>query len=199
MRERNNLIALVVIAVVSLVPTCVLYYWFSTISSADVSWADDKVKLGGPIAAFVAIFVVLSAFYNRLMAAPTNERDVAEPYVARWRATFKSETGRTLTSIVDANLTDAGKLLLGGDLKDQAGTDVGEWEAREVFCTPTSLAYRYLFIDKVPSVDGTTLGFCTLRIEAFNKKKQPRRLTGNWDVIGPKHHGGTIELVRTHG
>jgi hypothetical protein len=157
------------------------------------------VKTGGPIAAFIAIFMLVFAGYVRLMAEPTSERDVAEPYVGRWRGTFKSETGQTRTSLIDATLTDAGKLLLSGDLKDQAGRDVGEWETREVFCTPTSLAYRYLFNDKVPTVDGTTIGFCTLHVEEFNKKKQPGRLNGNWDVIGARHHGGTVELLRTHG
>jgi hypothetical protein len=168
MRERKILTAIVVMAVVSLVPAFILYYWFGTLSSANVSWAGDTVKLGGPAAAFFATFLLVFWIYDRLMGKPTQERDVALPFVGRWRATFQSDSGRTLTGIVDASVTDAGKLSLGGDPMDQTRKEVGEWEAREVFCTPTSLAYRYLFVDKVPLVNSTTFGFCTLRIRAFD-------------------------------
>ncbi len=197
MRERVTLTAIAVLVALSLLPAVLIYWLFGILSSAEVAWASDKVKLGGPIAAFFAILLLLYGFYSRLMGTPTRESDVAQPFVGRWLAKSSSNaSGRTATSDVDAQLTDGGRLALSGNLRDQSGKVIGAWDTKEVFCTPTSLAYRYVITDRVSG--NTTIAFCTLRIQERDKSTRPTRLSGDWDVIGPKHHDGTVELERVH-
>ncbi len=139
MRERTTLTAIAVLVGLSLVPAVLIYWLFGTLSSADVSWASDKVKLGGPIAAFFAILLLLYQIYSRQTGQTTRESDVARPFVGRWLATsYSNDSGRTATSDVDAILTASGELALSGNLRDQAGKVIGDWDAKEVFCTPTS-------------------------------------------------------------
>lgn len=197
MRARTNLMAIATLVGVSLVPAVLLYWLFGTLSSADVRWASSSVKLGGPIAAFFATLLLLATIYFKLMGPALSELEVAEPFSGQWRLSSKSNaSGRVATSLVDAQLTTDGKLLLSGNLLDADGKDIGEWDSKEVFCTPTGLAYRYVITDKVSKQ--TTIGFSRTRITKRDKRKRPTQLSGIWDVIGANHHDGTVELKRAH-
>jgi hypothetical protein len=198
LRERTSLVAVTVLVILSVVPAILIYWLFGALSSADVAWASDKVKLGGPIAAFFAILLLLFAIYSRLMGTRTREYDLAQPFVGTWRAVAHSNaSGRVATSNVDAVLADGGILVLSGDLQDQNGKLIGSWSTKEVFCTPTGLAYRYVIIDRAGTTD-TSIAFCTLRIVKRDKSGSPIRLSGTWDVIGRIHHDGTVDLERAH-
>jgi hypothetical protein len=197
LRERRTLAAVAVLVVLSLVPATMIYWLFGALSSANVAWASDKVKLGGPIAAFFAILLLLYRMYSRLMTTESRDSDLAQPFVGRWRATSHSNvSGRDATSDIDAVLTGDGMLALSGNFRDQDGKDIGDWDSKEVFCTPSRVAFRYVITDKGAAEDNTNIAFCTLRIAARNKSGRPTRLSGTWDVIGPRHHDGTIELER---
>jgi hypothetical protein len=198
LRESTTLTAVTVLVALSLVPAILIYWLFGTLSSADVTWASENVKLGGPVAAFFAILLCLFVFYSRLVQIkPPHEDRLARPFVGRWLATSHANVSkRVATSIVDALLTDNGMLILSGNLKNEDGKEIGNWETNEVFCTPTGLAYRYVMTDRVPTADNTSMAFCTLRIDARDKRNRPTRLSGIWDVIGSRHHDGTVELVR---
>lgn len=198
MRERNTLLSIAALVGISLVPAVLLYWFFGTLSTADVRWANSTVKLGGPVAAFFAVLLLTCTIYFKLMGAGLSELAVAQPFAGQWKLTSKSNgSGRIATSLVTAALTPDGRLELSGNLLDPTGKEIGEWDSKEVFCTPTYLAYRYVITDKVSGQ--TTIGFSRTTIVKRDRRKNPIQMTGTWDVIGADHRDGTIEFKRADG
>ena len=195
-RTRTLLIAICVIVAVSLAPAVLLYLLFGSLSSANVSWLNGDVKLGGPIAAFFATLMFLYRFYARYARTADDAAEMAAPYAGKWHVTAQSSKNQRKASSDIEAIIGANGLSFSGNFLDTAKKPVGEWKTEYVFCAPTGLAYKYWLTDGSSGAKQNWIGFCTLYVAKRGKSARPSRLEGTWDVIGPEHHDGTIAFER---
>ena len=201
--RMRALLTTCVLGAVSFAVAAGLYLIFGKLNSAEVHWATEEVKLGGPIAGFAATFLLLAWFENR----STKDKDfienwrVSAAFAGSWRITSKSSGpgARQTFSNTVARLDENGHISFKGSLLDGAEQPIGSWRSNEVFCTHDGFAYSYTLNDKLATGSNVSLGFCSVLVTQRDNKHRPTILTGNWDVIGSKeHHDGSIQFERQH-
>ena len=197
--RTRTLVTVCVVAAVSFGVAAGLYSLFGKLNSAEVKWASEGIKLGGPIAGFAITFYLLMKYVERLASHMVSARDASAPYEGSWRLSSRSTGASTRVgfSNVTARVDEAGRMSMAGSFLDDKNQPIGEWSTNEVFCSPDGLAYRYQLTDRKSAEEKNWAGFCSVHVEKRDKKGRPIRMVGNWDVIASqKHHEGTISFER---
>lgn len=195
----RTLVTVCIVTAVSFGVAAGLYALFGQLNSAEVTWASDNVKLGGPIAGFAATFLLLMKYIERLSSRMVSARDSSAPYEGVWHISSISTgaSSRVSSSNINARVDEAGRISMSGNLLDEKDQPIGEWSTKEVFCSPDGIAYRYQLTDRKSISSKTWEGFCSVHVEKRDKKGRPVTMQGTWDVIASKeHHEGTISFKR---
>jgi hypothetical protein len=197
-----NVLITGVMTLIALLPAVTIYYLFPG-NSADVSLAGQAIKLGGPIAAFVATFLILAHFYNRLAAKsaelPVLVKEKVGPLAGIWHISSWSggPTGARRISTVKITAVATGIDMTGGSFEEppesaSPGKLVGQWNCDVAFFDGHRLVYIYDLDDRGDH-KGRHRGFVDAQLEAGSA---PPCFKGTWETLGDARHSGSITLTK---
>jgi hypothetical protein len=197
-----NVLITGMMTVLALLPAIALYLLFPG-NSADVSLAGQAIKLGGPIGAFTATFLLLAHFYNKLAVKapelPVLVREKIAPLKGIWHISSWSDgpTAARRVSTVTIGASETGIELTGGSFEEppesaSAGQLVGQWNCDIAFFDGHRLLYIY-------DLEDTHLhrrrhrGIVDAQLVAGTA---PPCFKGTWQTLGDLRHCGRITLTK---
>ena len=185
------------LTLVSLLPAVLLFYLFDG-NEAAVTAGGETMKFGGPIAAFVGVFLLVTHVYNGIASTNPNLPSLivekVRPLAGTWdiESVSHGSSKDARRSEVLLETTDTGISLSGGSFESagtgaQASELLGQWECEKAFSDGRRLVYIYSVTEAGPG-KGTTRGIVDAVLSGSDCFK------GTWATIGPDYHSGTITL-----
>ena len=197
----TRLSILLTLVIVSLIPAILLFLLFGKLNSADLIWAgDQRLQLGGPVAAF---FITLTTLWQMYKGMRTIENPVEEKLknlVGSWEIESRSSGhGRKARSVTTIALDDGELCIKGGTFFDVAvdgskGDAIGDWTAEMAVSDGHKLKYFYYLTDSL-ATSPTRKGLVELVLQ--ENIKIPT-FHGTWQVIGKESHSGTIIMKKAN-
>lgn len=187
-------LAIFAIVVAPLLPVVLLWFAFGELNAADGE-ATHGIQLGGPIAAYAAIFLILIGTLRRpikdaLTYTPPNPNMTTMIGLeGEWTVTAKSVNGTQASGEcqfrLDANNSPAGS----GHYRRKNGNLLGTWRTLEIVRNGTHLTYIYTLTD--PNDQTEWVGYVNASINADQKA-----ISGTWRVFGNTPKQGEIILCK---
>ena len=195
------LVKVLLIAVVSLLAATLLHWLFEA-NEAAVAWGGDTVRLGGPVAAFTGVFLIIEWAHRRLIRLESEDARgaaaarVAElsPLTGRWTVDAKSNKSDRRARSETKFEAHSGRLhITGGTFRHpETGATLGDWSCEAVAFDGDRLIYLYSLMDQS---DPTATQFWRGVVDARIVPNAPEpHLEGRWQVFGTEHHDGVISM-----
>ena len=193
----RNFFVVVGLTLLALIPAVLLYSLFAG-NEATVTAGGETMKFGGPIAAFVGFFILVTNVYNRMASKNPNLTplilDKVRPLAGVWdiESVSHGASKNVRTSEVTLETTDTGISLSGGSFESLATAGkpaelLGQWECEVAFSDGRRLVYIYNVTEAGPD-KGTTRGVVDAVLSGTDCFK------GTWATIGDHYHSGTITM-----
>lgn len=189
--RRQVLFDLTVGFLVPLVPAVLLYELFNSLNSASVVQTNQGIKLGGPAALYVVLLVLALQFVNRGRTKTDPLAKVKKDLVGNWDIDSVSSNDHKAESVSNFRLDEDELILAGGSFVENRKT-IGTWAPDHIILDPDrdEVIFLYDLKDAVAGVSWRGL------MELTISREDPLVMRGTWEVIGPKHHRGTVTFVK---
>lgn len=185
-----------VLLLLPMVPVVVFYAVFAEESYFELTDAARGIVTAGPIGAYLVLVWVGWRIYTRVssVVAPLGPlaRGLAD---SGWRFVAHSYHGTLRQGTFRVLDDDRGDLRFAGTFEDDQGRSVGSWESTMTHCEDGRVEVVYCLEDLRGGEPDTSHGMLVLHAEG----DRPRRMTGNWVVLGRSEAHGDIECERDGG
>jgi hypothetical protein len=157
------------------------------------------VQLGGPVAAYVVILLIMNSVHKRLSKKHDPLASWKRQLVGEWAVSSISHpSAKEATSNCTALLADSGDLVMHGDFLLSNGLNMGHWYTEKLWRYGEKLCYLYILQE--PSTKVVWCGHVELNValrrRVFFFLSKPQKMNGTWFVYGPTQKSGSIEFMR---
>lgn len=168
----------------------------------DASFVQGAMKITGPIAAFIIVFLVLYGVFNKIVDQSKELPSVLDPGAnvlsGIWdvKSTSYGESKEVRLSLAEIEVSDQRLTMRGGGLKqvvDGAEKDTGQWQCEAVFYENGRLVYIYEMEDRSFADNSKTRGVVEAQLQPG---VSPAALTGTWSTFGGASHSGVVTLTK---
>lgn len=168
----------------------------------DASFAEGAMKITGPIAAFIIVFLVLYGVFNKVAGIADGLPAILDPKANElsgiWAVSSQSygESKEVRQSLAQIEVSDQKLTMQGGGLKqiiDGAEKDTGQWQCEAVFFGNGRLVYIYEMEDHSFAENPKTRGVVEAQVQPG---VVPMELTGTWSTFGGSSHSGVVTLTK---
>ncbi|MFM7378211.1 MAG: hypothetical protein ACKO1O_08815 [Erythrobacter sp.] len=168
----------------------------------DASFIDGAMKISGPIAAFIIVFLILSQVFNRVFGDVSKQTSALDPdaeaLVGNWDVVSRSygASEESRNSLAKIKIDKQRLVMQGGGLKqvkDGASKETGHWNCEAMFFEDGRIVYIYDMEDRSFPSDPKTSGVVVAQLEPG---VSPLKLVGTWSTFRGNSHSGVITLTK---
>lgn len=194
----RRLLILAGLVIIALIPAVLLYLLFGDINSA--TFEKTGVKLGGPMAAFFVVLLLLWRMYKHMLANDNPLESQLAPLEGCWQLESVSNGSKRKASSETAIELDDGELRISGGTffalspEGSRGNPIGNWSVEMAVSDGRRLKYFYHLTDNLAQ-QSSWKGLVEATLQ--DDGKQPV-FVGTWQVLGSgkEAHAGTITLTK---
>ncbi len=195
-------IAVVVVLCIVAYGAAVGTYFVLPDQPTDASFAQGAMKITGPIAAFIIVFLVLYGVFNKVVGLSSELPPMLDPMAHNlsgiWDVKSESygESKEVRHSLGQITISDQKLKMQGGGLKqlvDGAEKDTGQWQCEAVFFENGRLVYIYEMEDRSFKTNPKSRGVVEAQLQPG---VTPMEFTGTWSTFGGSAHSGVVTLTK---
>lgn len=177
-------------------------YFLLPNQTTEASFIEGAIKITGPIAAFVIVFLILARVFNKILGHSQQLPSILDPHTEElaglWDVNSTSFGGSKQSRKSRAKISVSGQKLVmqGGGLEqttDGATKSTGQWQCEAVFFENGRLVYIYEMEDQTFTSEPKTRGVVEAQMEPG---VQPMKLSGTWSTFGGSSHSGIVTLTK---
>lgn len=202
MYNWKTLTIVVVLFIISYAAAVGVYLILPDVAN-EASFTHSAIKLSGPIAAFVSVFLIQAYVFNRFSRESSKIPNPLDPAAADLEGTWDivsesyGKSGETRVSQAEFCVRNQMLEMFGSGLQKVVGNeskDTGLWKCEAVFFRSGRLIYIYEMEDLAFAQERSTRGVVVAQV--VRGITSGKKLSGTWSTYGGEPHGGTITLTK---